>query len=344
VKYPEKQQKEVHNPKMATPEADMEHDSEEAYLDPEFIRTALLEKVYGGNKEQLENDIQAKKDEQGAINDVSALRKLVSEKGRREVGSTSVAGYYLQRYELKPREGSTESAMSVYLATKQGVRTIHGRNKADMPNIREYKGKLVFGDRQTWSDLSEVENVLTGTRMLYVNKGKTRLAQATQEEIGPDLWNMSADITKITDGQHTWRAYIGAIFPVGIFENQQAVGNKPILENNGLANLRVGLTDSVDPKTLRPGQTKTFVQITQVDQLHTFLGEYYDEAMLMGEPKEVARELRDALNGYSVIVFGSGKTPQSPNQQKNRRVKEPKIGIWGGRGTIAPWKVPSRSA
>jgi hypothetical protein len=324
---------------MATPESETgEHDT--GMLDAEAIRGPLLQKVFGGNKEKLDNAI-AEKEQAGALNEVSALRKIASELGRREIGEAEVFGYMLQSYQLQPNERTGEVSISVYLASKSGVRTLHARSKDHLPDPKKYSGKIkAFGDKQHWSGLTEFENVIYNTRSLYVAKDKTRLSQATQAEVGADLWDMSTDLAKITDGQHTWRAYIGAIFPVGVFENNVPVGNKPILENNGNANLRVGLTDTVDMKTMRPGQTKTFVQITSESQLRTFLGEYYDDTMLMGEPKDVARELRDAMNGFSVVVFGSGKTPQSPNVVKKFKVKEPKINIFGGRGVIAPWKVP----
>lgn len=301
----------------------------------------LLTKVFGGNKEALENEIAAKMEGANkSLNRTSAMRKIVREKGRRELeGTVTRSGYYLQNYPRKPTESNDTPGISVYLATKQGIATIHADSKEALPNPKAsgLTGKI-FGEKQKWSGLTEVENIIYGTKSLRSGKGKVTLAPATHADIGQKLWEMSHDITTIKDGQDIWRGYVAAIFPVGIFENGKAVGNHPILGSGGEAALRVGLTDSIDRKTGRPeGRAKTFVQITSEGQLKTLLGEYFEESFLLQD--NAAKELADSLLGQPVVVFGSGTTPQSDRLTKTQRerMREPKIGVWGGRGVIAPW-------
>jgi hypothetical protein len=301
----------------------------------------LLTKVYNGDREQLENDISEKLEGPNrSLNRKSALTKLVREKGRRELpNEVSIAGYFLQRYQRKPTDSNDTPGMSVYVATKQGIRTIHAESPEHLPSPKEHGlTAKVFGEKQKWTNLTQVENVIYGSISLRSNKGKTSFSPATDADIGQHLWDMCKEITVIRDGQDAWRAYVAAIFPVGRFENGQLSGNEPILDSNGLAHLRVGLTDQLDRKTGRPqGRAKTFVEITSEAQLKTFLGPYFDDTFLMSE--NATKELADTLQGQPIIVFGSGTTPNNERltRVQKERMKASRINIYGGRGTIAPW-------
>jgi hypothetical protein len=318
---------------------DDESDTQAANEQP--LYNPLLTKVYGNNKELLENDISAHMEgPQRALNRVSALRKLVREKGRKELpGEVSVSGYFFQTYQRKPTESNDVPGMSVYLGTKNGVKTIHADAKEHLPKPSEHKlTAKVFGERQKWTGLTQIENVIYGSTSLKAVPKKTSFEPATDADIGQKLWDMSKDITAIRDGQDAYRSYVAAIFQVGKFENGQLVGQEPILDSGGAAHLRVGLTDELDRKTGRPaGRAKTFVEITSEGQLRTFLGEYFDDTFLMTD--NATKELSDSLLGTPVIVFGSGTTPNNErlSRVQKERMKQSRINIYGGRGVIAPW-------
>jgi hypothetical protein len=325
---------------MAEMDEEPEGESEAASSIEQPLYDPLLTKVYGGNKDQLENDVAALQEgPHRALNRVSALRKLVREKGRKELpGTVEVAGYFLQTYQRQPRDNSPENepGLSVYLGTKQGVRTIHGANKEAFPSAKAVglTGK-VFGEKQKWSGLKQIENVIYETVSLRAEKGHSKIAPAQTTDVGGKLWEMAKDITMIKDGQGVWRGWVATIFPVGIFENGKRVDTRPILDNNGAAHLSVGLTDEIDRKTGRApvGKKPLYVEITSEPQLKTFLGSYFDETSLMSD--KATQELSDALIGQAVVVFGSGRTPQAQNVK--RPVKEPRIRMYGGNGTISPW-------
>ncbi|MHB8153908.1 MAG: hypothetical protein ACYDG3_12755 [Bacillati bacterium] len=313
---------------------------------------ALLSKVYGGDKEQLQNDI-AEKRQAGALNDLSALRKLTRDKGRRVLPETvDLSGWFLQSYERQEDRQGNARGWSIYLATKNGIVTIHcGDPRVDLPKPSE-KGISMkrFGNQQKWTGLQQVENVLYGTTSLSVVKGKTSFAPATDADLGGRLWkDVAAPLLRqdgalnITDGQSLWRAYIAAIFAVGKFENGKNVGNEPLIDTGGRANLRIGLIDSVDNRTGRVAQAKTFVQLTSIEQLRTLLGSYYDENFLLSD--QAVTEMQQSFTGQPVLVFGSGRTPNSPTLTATQRkyMKEPKIQMFGGHGVVAPW-VPEKDA
>lgn len=308
------------------------------------LYTPLLTKVYDNSKEQLENAIAEQLlGPHRALNRQAAMQRLVREKGRRELPDTVDAiGRYLQTYQRVPREGSTEEpGISVYLANKGGVKTIHGANKDAFPSAKGAGLTKIFGERQKWSGLTQVENVLYSTISLRSVRGQTKIAPATVAEAGPKLWDVANDITMIKDGQGVWRGWVATIFKVGTFDQKtrQRTGSLPILDNHGAAHLSVGLTDEIDRKTGRApvGKKALYVEITSEAQLRTFLGNYFSEETLMGD--NAAQELADALTGQPVIVFGSGRTPQAENQR--RPVTEPRIKMYGGNGTISPW-VPEQ--
>jgi hypothetical protein len=303
------------------------------------IYNALLSKVFQGNTEALDAEIQRVQDETGSINRASALRKLFREKGRRELSSNaSVVGYFLQQYQRQAGEDG-ESRYSVYLATLRGITTIHINDpRTDLPSVRESGLTMkTFGERQKWTGLSEVENILYGTTSLYAKKGVTKFEPASEDSIPKKLGDLSRPITEIEDGQFLWHAYISVIFPVGEFEGGELKGNKPILGTGGEAHARVGLTDEVDRKTGNPGNARTFVEITSEYQLRTLLGEYWDDGLLLSD--DAFTELRDALKSTPVLVFGSGVTPNNPrlNVQVRQRMKSPKIQLTNGRGLIVPY-------
>lgn len=310
------------------------------------MRENLLSKVYGNDKEQLENDI-AEKRQAGSLNDMSALRKLVREKGRRVLPDTvDVAGRFLQSYERQDDKQGNARGWSIYLAAKNGVTTIHCEDpRVDLPKPAE-KGVSMkqFGNPQKWTGLQQVENVLYGTISLSVTRGKTSFAPATDADIGARFWrDIASPLVRqdgslnISDGQGVWRAYIAAIFAVGKFENGKNIGNEPILDTGGRANLRIGLIDTIDNRTGRVGQAKTFVQLTSIGQLQSFLGNYYDENFLLSD--DAVREMQQSFTGQSVLVFGSGRTPNSPTLTATQRkyMREPKINLYGGHGVVAPW-------
>lgn len=303
------------------------------------IYDALLGKVFEGDKEALDAEIQKVQDETGSINRASALRKLFRERGRREVQSNvTVAGYFLQQYQLRAGEDG-ESRYSVYLATPKGIQTIHIQDpKADLPSVKESGLTMkTFGERQKWTGLTEVENILYGNRSLHARRGQTKFAPASDTEITKKLGELSRPITQIEDGQFLWHAYISVIFPVGEFEGGELKGNKPILGTGGEAHARIGLTDEVDRKTGNPGNARTFVEITSEYQLRSLLGEYWDDGLLLSD--DAFTELRDALKSTPVLVFGSGITPSNPrlNAQVRQRMKSPKIQLTNGRGLIVPY-------
>lgn len=309
------------------------------------MREALLSKVYENNKERLENDIAVKR-QGGALNDLSALRKLSREKGRRELPEpVDVVGRFLQSYERQDDRSGKDRGWSIYLSTRNGVVTIHCADpRSDLPSPTERGISMrKFGNPQKWTGLTQIENVLYGTTSLSVKKGKTSFIPAKPEELGGRFWDVCMPLAKqdgslnITDGQGTWRAYISVIFPVGVFENGKNIGNLPIIDSGGRANLRIGLTDGLEQRSGRTNQTKTFVQLTTIKQVETLLGSYYDEGFLLSD--QAIPELQASFTGQPVIVFGSGRTPNSPTLTATQRkyMKEPKIQMFGGHGVVAPW-------
>ena len=305
------------------------------------IYDALLAKVYNGKKEELEDAIAHVQEETRSINRRSAIRKLFRDKGNREIDSNaSVSGYFLQQYQLAPGQDG-ESRYSVYLATPKGIRTVHIDDpRVDLPSVKESGLTMkVFGEPQTWTGLVEFENVLYGTKSLRVKKGATKFSTPDEGVISRSLQDLSKPVTQITDAQDLWHAYISVVFPVGEWEEgeTQPSGNKNILPGGGAANARIGLTDEIDRKTGNPGATRTFVQITSEAQLRVLLGEYWDDTLLMSD--NAFTELRDALRSQSVLVFGSGLTPNNPRltQQQRERMKAPKIQLTFGRGLIVPY-------
>jgi len=305
------------------------------------IYDALLTKVYGGKKDDLEDAISQIQQETRAINRRSAIRKLFRDKGNREVDpNATVSGYFLQQYQLAPGEDN-ESRYSVYLATPKGIKTIHINDpRADLPSVKESGLTMkIFGEPQTWTGLVEYENILYGTRSLRAKRGVTKFSPPPDGAITKKLPELSKPITQITDAQDLWHAYISVIFPIGEFEEgeTQPTRNKEILPGGGAANARIGLTDEIDKKTGNPGTTRTFVNITSEAQLRALLGEYWDDTLLMSD--NAFSELRDALRSQSVLVFGSGITPNNPRltPQQRERMKSPKIQLTFGRGLIVPY-------
>jgi hypothetical protein len=319
----------------------------------------LLKKVYNGDAAQLKRDTD-EEEAKGAINHLSALKRVLIAKSRKELPDlTDVSGYLLQRYQLQenPTKDDSQSQRSrprwsFYLATKQGIRTIHCDDpRVELPSPTDRKISIkTFGDPQVWTGLRQVENVLTGNVSLNVVKGKTDFAPSTPEKIGARLWSLTQPITKmqdgtrvwnIKDGQGLWQAYVAAVFQVGIFENNKLVGQEPVLAGGGKANLRVGLIEGVDKKTGRVERSRTFVQLTSEDQVRALLRDMYDEDLL-GQPN-ATQELSRALVGTPVYVFGSGQTPKNPNltAQQRERMKEPKIQMRNGNGIVVPYQHES---
>jgi hypothetical protein len=304
------------------------------------LEKALLDKIYKGDKNALEEDIKNVQEEKGALNRASALRKLLREKGQRETNTnTTVVGYFLQQYRRRVGEDG-ESQYSVYIATPKGISTIHISDpRSDLPAV-EGSGLTMrtFGEPQKWIGLVERENVLYGTKSLYARKGTTRFEPAKPDELSVKLGELSKPITQIEDGQGLWHAYISVVFPLYEFVDGKPAGTLPLVGTGGEANMRVGLTDEIDKRTGNPGNAKLFVNITSEGQLRALLGDYWDDSLLISDT--VFSELRDALKSTPVLVFGSGLTPNNPrmsNYQYKSRMKGPKIQLSYGRGLIVPY-------
>jgi hypothetical protein len=330
------------------PEIDVETQLENLSPHDKPRYEALMSKVFENKKEKIVDAI-SQKIEAGALNVTSALAKLMREYGRKEMTDTiDISGYFLTRYQLQPREQATEGVrqFSVYLATKRGVATIHADSREDLPSPKAAGlTAKVFGEKQKWTGLKQYQNILSGNISYGSAKSITGIEPATAEEIGPKLWEICNPITKIEDGQGIWKAYVGVVGAVGIFSQQgqkEPDDYKQILENNGVANLRVGLAPSIDRKTGRVegGRDKTsWITMASEAQLRTFLREYFNDTFLIGDPEDIARELTEALQGQPVVVFGQGQTPNSPRltKEQRNRMKGPKIQIWQY-GVISPWK------
>jgi hypothetical protein len=321
----------------------------EPTLPEKRLKGILLTKVYSGNEDQLNADIKEKRMSAGATSDLSAIKKLVREKGDRKLdGVASIQGRFLQLYHRRPRQRdsgqeSEERGYSTYLMTAEGVQTVHFTDHKNVPDPRTLGLSMSVGEPQLWSNLEQHESVITGAKWLVAPKG-TKLAPVDKAQAGKNLWDMSRPITRITDGLGLWNGHISGVFEVAVFDEE---GNrtdelKQILGDGGEANLSVGITDDLDQKTGRVGKAVANVKIKTVPQLETLLGDSYNESALMSE--NAVAELRDALNGTPVVVFGSGLTRNNPrlNDTQKAKMKRSTVNLTGGLGLISPYE-PSQA-
>jgi hypothetical protein len=311
------------------------------------LREVLLQKVYNGNASDLKNDIGEMRT-QGATSDYSALKKIVRTKGTRTLESNqSVALRFIQLYHRRPRknaprEEDQERGYSAYGLNNDGIHTIHFADGNDIPDPRKVGLKMECGEAQLWTGLEKHENVITGTTWLHAPRGAA-VKPAGSADVGKTFWQASRPVNRITDGQGVWNAWISGVFPVAEWNDGERGEDLPILGDGGDANLSLGLSDTYDNKTGRAGTLVSTTKIKNVQQLKTLLGDIFDEPMLMSD--KAIGELRDALNGQPVIVFGTGQTPggnQIRDAEIKAKMKRPTIKLSGGLGLVVTYEPPAR--
>lgn len=301
---------------------------------------ALLQKVYGGNDKNLEQDIKAEMDKSG--NRLAALKRIAFAKGRKESPDTvSITGYYLQTYRRQPTPGQDDRGFSTYLATTgpETIRTIHFDSKSDLPNPKESGVSMnEFGNPQIWTGLKQIENVISGSTYINVEPGKTKFKSATKEEIGKSLWEIAKPYqdANIKDALGIWRAYISGISQVKRFGSDEKL---QVLGNGGEAHLNVIITENPPRQDGRMDRDGLFVELTADTQLRALLGSLYDSIDWMDE--ESLQVVRQSLVQTPVLAFGSGLTTKSdrlPESQKEK-MKRNKIKLNNGLGLIVPFSA-----
>lgn len=306
------------------------------------LENTLLTKVYNNDKEALETDISNEMEgSDGALNRGAALQRLRRTKGQKELpGQHDADGWFTQIYHRANSASGQERGFSAYLAHPQkGIQVIRFESMDDIPQPASSGLKGTFGEAQKWTGLKKVEYVISGYASLRATKGMTKIQKSTPAEIGKDLWSMSPPLSRITDGLGTYQAYINTIGQaVKEWENGRPKTRHEILGNGSDAHLSIALTDRVDEKTGTPGDILQNVEIVNINQLQTLLGDLFVEDRLMDE--KGLGDIRDSLRSIPVIVFGSGKTPQGDVErdvEEKFRVKKPKISIDRGPGLVVPY-------
>jgi hypothetical protein len=307
------------------------------------LENTLLTKVYNGNKDQLEADIEAELHSPSgeALNRGAALQRLRRTKGQKELpGEHDANGWFTQIYHRANSQSGQERGFSAYLAHPQkGIQVIRFDSMDEIPQPAVSGLKGTFGEAQKWTGLKKVEYVISGYASLRASKGVTKIQKSNTAEIGKDLWNMSPPLTRITDGLGTYQAFINTIGQaVEEWENGRPKKLYDVLGNGSDAHLSIALTDKVDQKTGTPGDILQNVEIVNINQLQTLLGDLFLEDRLMDE--KGLGDIRDSLRSTPVIVFGSGKTPQGDLEREvveKFRVKKPKISIDKGPGLVVPY-------
>jgi len=307
----------------------------EPALPEDRLKEILLTKVYNNDRTVLDADI-AEKRSQGAGNDLSAVKKLIRDKGKKRVGEgVETTGYFLQLHHRKERQEGVERGFSAYLAVPAGgINTVHFENSSDIPNPKNQGLAMSFGEIQTWSGLERWESVISQQQWLEAHKGAS-IKVGDTKAVGRSLWQLADPITRIAPKQGLWNGWISGVFALNEFDED---GNKgepiPILGDGGVASLAVGVTDKYDQKTGRADRSVASVKIKTANQLETLLGETYDPMLLMSD--RALPELRDILNGQPVLIFGSGKTPDQKSEF-GKRMKRPTVSLAGGVGLMVPY-------
>ncbi len=315
---------------------DEEESSESPVITPfEPLYQNILAKIYNGKADKLDQDL-AKEQEAGGTK-LFALRRLTQKMRTRTVSEDkTVTGLNLQTYKRLSREGQEERGYSTYVATENGVVTIHFDNRTDIPNPKDVGVSLnQFGLPISWTHLREDNDLLSGNTFLRVNPGKSKFGPAKESEISKTLWQMAKPLNpaNIEDGLGLWRGYIANFSQVKRFGTDEKLG---IVGTGGVAHLNVIATETPPPPTGR-SDGGIFLELTEETQLRSLFGDLYDANELMSETG--LSTARGNLKGTPIVIFGRGKTPeqhakQSPNLNP---MKQAKISFSYGLGRIVPF-------
>lgn len=296
--------------------------------------SALLEKVYNGNKDSMEKDILEMLQNETAGNRLSAINKLIRQKGTVvESKEGSAAGRFALLYKKRPGEDDIGRGYSVYVLNKNGtsqtVHTVHIPEKVHVPAPDKEKFKNTFGEVQNWTNLEVQKNVFTG-KTFYSATPQTRI-EAFSGEI-PKLWNIAQPVDKISNGLGLYGGYISGFFTQNKYvDGERTEETMPIISMNGEANLSVAITNKVNEKTGAPERGIIFVSVSSEKQLRELIGDALSDEELLSE--NATRELGDAFKAAPVLVFGRGSLPGSVGAAPNQ--KRITLNIGGGLGRIA---------